>query len=410
MQGHHEPLPVDIDVEPELSIADLRVATVSRTGRILRWHVLVRKDFTVMEFVRKLVERSQPTDSPLQPGCVVLAEVLHSRLHRIIDPGTRIGRLNADESLVLYEVPLLGGSAQPTQLQGVDPPSEPDPSEYHTIVCHPRFAKTDSGFFADEDATDRELVGIPLMIRVRTGVTHRRLYELLAERFYGARRAQRAAVADESGNFAFALYQCSRPRQLTTGGGTRLAPQSADAFDGPRGDDRAVPLDNMQLERFSSLAAEWAEDAEPAPWVLQQAGGARSESAEHHVQMFLGVDVPDLLRQIGALRQEKRDLAREVESMQRWHAKVSTTGKVSCVIQHDVAETAAQRAAAAGRPEPPDLTEVGFRSPMSAARPNLRDQMANSEQMRARYAVQRPTSSPTPRATDVPPASGYFAG
>merc|ERR1712046_73141 len=81
----------------------------------------------------------------------------------------------------------------------------------------------------------------------------------------------------------------------------------------------------------------WPSDAAPAPWVLQQAGGIRSEAPEHFAEILMGVDVLDLVQQIRLLRQERKDLKNELQSMQHWNAKISTAEKISAVHRHNSA-------------------------------------------------------------------------
>lgn len=301
-----EHLPVDFETEPDVHIADFRLSSIHSSGRILRWHVLARTDFAVEDLMRKVVERSQITATPITEH-TVMAEVLHWHLHRILDPSTKLSKFKGDEVLVVYEVPLL--NYELGQL--------PAAGEYLNIACHPRFARRQASFFHESDLADRELTGLPLLIRTRPGITQKQLYALLGPRLDPALH-----------NFSLFLCPSGGSRELVRGG-NRLDPLSEEPLDVR---SRHGPWNR---EAVVCLAVEWPAASEPAPFVLQQAGGIWSEAPEHFGELFLGVDVQDFVRQIRMLRQEQSFLRDEIQAMQHWNAKISTAEKLSAVIRHD---------------------------------------------------------------------------
>merc|ERR1712136_58183 len=99
---------IDFDTEPEPAIAGLWLMSAHASGRILRWHIYIRKDFTVNQLLDAIAERSKVTDSSLVRDSLVLAELMHSRL-----------RLALTE--ILLGNRLLERSRQPPQNQGLAP-------------------------------------------------------------------------------------------------------------------------------------------------------------------------------------------------------------------------------------------------------------------------------------------------
>ena len=108
--------------------------------------------------------------------CACLVECFYVvRLHRIL-PGTMtIEKLRGDDVIVAYELPVLGADGCEGDLRGCTVEAavsswEPAAEECHTVVCHPRFQRDELSYFDDGEDRPHDLVGIPLMFRVRSGI------------------------------------------------------------------------------------------------------------------------------------------------------------------------------------------------------------------------------------------------
>jgi len=295
---------IDFDTEPEPAIAGLWLMSAHASGRILRWHIYIRKDFTVNQLLDAIAERSKVTDSSLVRDSLVLAELMHSRLHRIL-PGTMtIEKLRGDDVIVAYELPVLGADGCEGDLRGCTVEAavsswEPAAEECHTVVCHPRFQRDELSYFDDGEDRPHDLVGIPLMFRVRSGITVRRMYELVEAGLYGA------AAAHPSVDFT--LCYCARARMLTTGGAV-LHRDSGEEL------PLAVCCGGHADTTFVALACQWPERAATAPWLVHQAGNSLSRQPENFMEAVVGVDIMDLVKQIRQLREERVELRDRVGS------------------------------------------------------------------------------------------------
>mmetsp|Transcript_67278 Transcript_67278/g.217168 ORF Transcript_67278/g.217168 Transcript_67278/m.217168 type:complete len:408 (-) Transcript_67278:65-1288(-) len=303
---------LDVDAEPELSIADVRLTSVHASGRTLSWRIVARKDLTVGELLRAVAARSQATHSPFHAQSAMLVELMHGRLHRTFELDARLERLRCDDQLVIYELPAI---------EEVDEQSSQ--SKVQTVACHARFVRDPANSFFDEDDRTCDLMGIPFMFQVQPGVSQRRLFEIVGAGMYGTARAQ-AAVSQSRPPFE--LYYCEQVKSLSTSG-RRLDPASAEPA------PLAIPFSDRGA---AMLAAEWSAAAQMPPWVAQQASRALRDAPESVVELLLGVDVFDLARQVRVLREHRQELRAEVEDLRRCLGRYTT------------------KAAEAARPRPPD--------------------------------------------------------
>jgi len=281
-----------LDHRRDYEIADLRLASVTQAGKILRWHVVARNDITVGELLNVIVTRSQATHSPLQFNQVVLVELVNNRLHRTFSSKCRLDKIRRDDYLVVYEVPMLDGEA----LSG----------DVRTVACHARLVHNPAeSFFGEAGEMHRDLVGLPLMFKVPADVSERRLYELVAVGMYGASyEAHSATFKDE---LPFGLYSCEHVRALTTGG-SPLDPVS---------DDRARLSVPFADRAAALLVAEWPASAPLAPWILHQTGGPHTDVPDSFVEAYIGVDAVDLLQQVRLLQESRLELQEEVVDLRK---------------------------------------------------------------------------------------------
>lgn len=316
--GFAEGLPAapDIEFEPESQIVELRVLSSHACGRVFRWHVIANKDFTVEDLLRTIVRRSQATIAPLDEGAVTLVELLHGRLYRTFEPESRLDRLRKDDVLVVYEVPMFSGDGFRD-------------AQTLTVACHARFVRNPADRFFGEDGDEalREITGMPILFRVREGISEACLYDLVRAGFYrnpmeGASTARsfggqerppgRPPSSFDSIPVAgqavvpFELYHCEVSRCLSTGG-SRLDP----SFQGP------AELYVAQERNAVLLAAEWLPNQELAPWVLQQMNlcGPLSQDPESYMEIILGVDLMELCRHMQLLRTSRHELIQEVADL-----------------------------------------------------------------------------------------------
>lgn len=301
----------DIDTEPDVAIADLRLASVHACGHIFRWHVIARRNLTVADLLRTIVARSQATRTPLKAEWVVLVELMHARLYRIFEPDQRLSKLRRDDFLIVYEVPVL------------DPPCGGlaiSLDQYQTVACHARFVKDPGTNFFKEDgaSANKELVGVPLMFRVHPAVTQCRLYELVTAGMYGSAQVPSGSPLPdgrEGVSPPFTLYFCEQTRHLSSGG-RRLDPDSTDP---------AGLADSFGDRGAALISAEWASNAAPAPWVNQQVGGPLTDLPECFIEAIVGLDVADLVNQVRLLREDRRELKDEVDDLRRCLGRFSAT-------------------------------------------------------------------------------------
>lgn len=310
---------INFDVEPELTIADLWLVSAHVSGRIIRWRIVIRKDLTVAQLLDTLVSRSQATETPLMSGAVVLAELIHSRLHRILRPEMKLDLLREDDVLVAYEVPILDPSGVSGDLMGCTVEAAMESSTaagdgFHTVVCHPRFEREKLSFFCEEgESACLDLVGIPLMFRVRAGLTQQRMYDIVEAGLYGSRSftnsSRLTSPLEKPVEKPFSLYFCERSRMLTSGG-RKLDSSSSEA----------MPLSELRgdEEPVVALAVQWPEGCEHSPWLLQQAGSVQCRRPDSFLEAIVGVDFKDLTRQMQQLKTERKDLLEELRRLRKW--------------------------------------------------------------------------------------------
>lgn len=294
MSAGSGPRPRDYDAEPELGVHELRLASVHATGKIFRWHVVARKDLTVGELLRAVVTRSQATVAPLQLESVILAEVMNSRLHRTFEHDARLERLRRDDFLVVYEV------APPADCESSTPLGE-----VQNIACHMRLLRDpEDSYFIDDGEVRSDLLGIPLMFSVRSRMPQGHIWQRAAEHLYGAQWCQASSSGSKP---PFELYHCKQARALTSGG-ARLDPESREP----------VVFAPSVVERTAALfVAEWPAGAELPPWVTMQVAGSLTDLPECYLQLIVGVDVCDLVKQVRSLREDRTALREEVAHLRK---------------------------------------------------------------------------------------------
>lgn len=284
----------DVDARHNYEIADLRLASVTAAGKILRWHVVTRNDITVGELLNVIVTRSQATHSPLRFKQVVLVELVNSRLHRTFDNNCKLGKMRRDDYLVVYEVPTLDGQANSGK------------AEFQMVACHARLLHDPAvSFFSEAGEMHRDLIGLPLMFKVPVDVTERHLYELVAVGMYGASYEHERATSE--GEPLFSLYSCEHARALTTGG-SRIDPVS---------DDQARLSVHFADRAAALLVAEWSAAVPLAPWVLHQVSGPHTDIPESLVEVYIGIDVLGLLQQVRLLQESRLELQDEIIDLRR---------------------------------------------------------------------------------------------
>lgn len=314
----------DFDARPEEALVDLRIASVHATGRILRWHVVARKDMTVAELLQALVMRSQVTETPFRVGCLILVELIHSRLFRIFDPIDKLGKLGANDTILVYEVLQIDAD---TSAESSSTTITTDMSKFQIVACHSRVERDAiTEFFEDNlDESYRELVGIPLIFRVSKNVTHCRLYEIVSGLLQHAQashsnstyRGDRGVISNEDKHVGivqasskdssshcsapFTLYTCEQIRMLNTGG-KPLNPCSV----------QEVGMNPPKERSAIMLVAEWANDVEPPSWVFQRVCTQTTEPSGCFLEVILGFDVTDFLERMHMLRESEHDLRNEV--------------------------------------------------------------------------------------------------
>jgi len=149
------------------------------------------------------------------------------------------------------------------------------------------------------------LIGLPLMFKVPIGVTERRLYELVAVGMYGASYEHQRATSKDG--LLFGLYSCEHARALTTGG-SRLDPVS---------DDQARLSVPFADRAAALLVAEWPAAAPLAPWILHQTSGPHTDVPESFVEVYIGIDVLELLQQVRLLQESRLELQEEVVDLRK---------------------------------------------------------------------------------------------
>eukprot|EP00747_Dinoflagellata_sp_TGD_P166029 gnl/TRDRNA2_/TRDRNA2_188203_c0_seq1.p1 gnl/TRDRNA2_/TRDRNA2_188203_c0~~gnl/TRDRNA2_/TRDRNA2_188203_c0_seq1.p1 ORF type:complete len:535 (+),score=71.70 gnl/TRDRNA2_/TRDRNA2_188203_c0_seq1:150-1754(+) len=368
----------DLSQESEMNVVELRVTSVHVDGRIYHWRVLANTNFTIADLLRAIVVRSKATDSPLRADCVVLAELMCSRLHRIHAPNSKIAKLRADDTFVLYEVPMIGndGALEPSIPVHARPGGRElrtigslghGMGEYLTVAFHPRRsvgAQESAHFFpVDGEVAACELISIPMLLHLRTGVSEQQLYDIVYARLYGTAEYMlngeeqngQPAAQDLKRNFRkvatrketlldsmetfcrmqtveekrmhcpFELVFCEHARLLTEGGMKLDQASHEEAYLGkPHG-----PVKLSEKERFSLCAIEWEVDAPPAPWVEQQIVDRYSVAPDTFLECVIGVDVGDLVEQMRAMRKERKELLQELAELRHWSGKHATASKVA---------------------------------------------------------------------------------